>query len=302
MELRQLKYFATVAETLNFSAAAKSLCITQSTLSQQIKQLEEELDVQLFERSVRHVALTEAGEGFLPSAKNALYDAEVGVQRLNDLKKIRTGVLRIGVSYMFNSILAETVLQFTARYPKVQIKVFYGTVLQLKEMLVEGVIDFAMAYKPIDDDEAILSTPLFSTSLGVIVSPCHPLAHFKTLRLETLKKYPVALPTHGMQARSLLDHLLRQNKIELDAQLEINEVNMLLKMTRDGRYLTILSLLAAPKDNPKYVVIPLTESGNRLQASVLQLKGRYRKQSAWEFFKLLCDKAELQHRNLTEFV
>ena len=72
MELRQLKSFVKVAELLNFSAAAKALCITQSTLSQQILQLEQELDVQLFQRNSHTVSLTESGEELLPLAHQTL--------------------------------------------------------------------------------------------------------------------------------------------------------------------------------------------------------------------------------------
>ena len=77
MELRQLKYFVKSAEYLNFSEAAKHLYITQSTLSQQIKQLEFELGFTLFLRNSRHISLTEAGEEFLPFAKRTIQDAEM---------------------------------------------------------------------------------------------------------------------------------------------------------------------------------------------------------------------------------
>ena len=76
MELRQLRYFVKAAETLNFSEAAKGLYITQSTLSQQIRQLETELDVQLFQRNSHEVTLTEAGAELLPYAKETLYTAD----------------------------------------------------------------------------------------------------------------------------------------------------------------------------------------------------------------------------------
>ena len=75
MELRQLKYFVKTAETLNFSEAARALFVTQSTLSQQIRQLEQEMDTLLFERDSHSVQLTESGERLLPLAKRTLMDA-----------------------------------------------------------------------------------------------------------------------------------------------------------------------------------------------------------------------------------
>ena len=97
MELRQLKYFVKSAEYLNFSVAAKHLYITQSTLSQQIKQLEYELGFELFLRNSRHIQLTEAGEEFLPFARKTILDAEDAVQRLYDLQHVKVGTLRVGV-------------------------------------------------------------------------------------------------------------------------------------------------------------------------------------------------------------
>lgn len=98
MELRQLRYFVKVAETLNFSEAAKALFVTQSTLSQQIKQLEQDLDTPLLIRSSHSVALTEAGMELLPFALKTLNDAELCVSRVNDLKEVLCGSLNIGVT------------------------------------------------------------------------------------------------------------------------------------------------------------------------------------------------------------
>ena len=86
MELRQLKYFVKVAETLNFSEAARELCITQSTLSQQIKQLEHEMHTTLLLRNSHSVALSEAGNELLPYATRTLKDADVCIERINDLQ------------------------------------------------------------------------------------------------------------------------------------------------------------------------------------------------------------------------
>ena len=106
MELRQLKYFAKVAETLSFSEAARMLCVTQSTLSQQIKQLEQEFDTALLLRTSRSVALTEAGEELLPYALRTIQDSELCAERINDLKNVLCGTLNIGVTYSFGLMLS----------------------------------------------------------------------------------------------------------------------------------------------------------------------------------------------------
>lgn len=124
MELRQLRYFVRLAETLNFSEAAKALFVTQSTLSQQIKQLEQELDTQLLLRTSRSVTLTEAGEELLPYARATLSNAELCRTRVEDMKQLLCGTLNIGVTYSFGPILTETLVTFMKKYPKVKLNIF----------------------------------------------------------------------------------------------------------------------------------------------------------------------------------
>ena len=100
MELRQLRYFAKAAETLNFSDAAKALNIAQSSLSQQIRQLEDELNVQLFLRNNHTIRLTEAGEQMLPFALRTIHDARTCTDRIHDLQKLLVGTLNIGHSFI----------------------------------------------------------------------------------------------------------------------------------------------------------------------------------------------------------
>ena len=105
MELRQLRYFLKVAELLNFSEASKVLYVTQSTLSQQIKQLETELNTTLFERNSHEVTLTEAGQKLVEYAQKVVIDADICQQKMTDLKDLLTGELNIGVTFTFSPLL-----------------------------------------------------------------------------------------------------------------------------------------------------------------------------------------------------
>lgn len=145
MELRQLKYFVKSAEYLNFSVAAKHLYITQSTLSQQIKQLEFELGFELFLRNSRHISLTEAGEEFLPFARKTIQDAEDGVQRLHDLQHVKAGKLRVGVTYSLSTVLTEGLLEFMKVFPDIKLEVCYKTVNELLVLLKERELDFILS-------------------------------------------------------------------------------------------------------------------------------------------------------------
>ena len=148
MELRQLRYFVKAAELLNFSEAAKAVCVTQSTLSQQIRQLEIELDTQLFERNSHAVALTEEGEALLPAAIKTLYSADTCRERIDDLRRLTAGTLNIGVTYSFSPILTETVIEFMKHYPNVKLNIHYKTMEELMRMLSRREVDFVLAFRP----------------------------------------------------------------------------------------------------------------------------------------------------------
>src|SRR6186713_908550 len=122
MELRQIKYFLKAKELLNFTEAAKSLNISQSTLSQQIKQLEDELDIQLFNRIGKRIILTEAGEMFSAYALQSINNANQGLQLLKDLNDLNTGKITIGVIYSMRIPFAKTLIQFAKQYPKIKIQ------------------------------------------------------------------------------------------------------------------------------------------------------------------------------------
>ena len=116
MEIRQLKYFLQVAETLNFSKASRKLYVTQSTLSQQISHLEQEIGMPLFERNSHEVYLTEAGKELLPYAQKTVNAAGACADHMNDLREMLAGELNIGVTFSFSNNMAETLIAFIHAY------------------------------------------------------------------------------------------------------------------------------------------------------------------------------------------
>lgn len=295
MELRQLRYFAKVAETLNFSDAARQLFITQSTLSHQIKQLELELNTQLFERDNHKVALTEVGLEILPHVQQTLYSAETCVERISDLQKLFTGTLNIGVTFSFSSILTETLMDFMHQYPKVEVNIFYKTMEELMDMLKQQKVDFVLAFKPTQMYENIESHILFDNHLSVIVNDCHPLAMLESVHLDDLEKFDWAMPSKGLQARNALEQVLEKSYSRLNVRIELNEVHILLNLIKQSKLATILS--EATLHNEKGIkAIPLDVPGNEMAGCVHLLRNTYRKHSAQEFIRMLSDSKAIRER------
>lgn len=244
MELRQLKYFKEACELQNFSEAARVLHISQSTLSQQIKQLEDELDVLLFDRIGKRIVPTEAGLAFLPYAVRAIRDAENGKQIIRDLKGIETGVLHVGVTYSMSPLLIAALGLFSKTYPKIKVNVSFGTSEELLDRLEANQLDFVLSFKPEGVSEHMETMPLFSSMLRFIVHCSHPLAELSSITLKRLSETPLILPGKGFATRKRIDDLCRKHQLELTVGVEMNDVHTIIHTLREGYWGTILTQAA----------------------------------------------------------
>lgn len=196
LELRHLRYFVAVAEELNFTRAAERLHIAQPPLSTQIRQLEEELGAQLFEREKRRVYLTAAGRDLLERARSILTAAESAKDAVRRTASGETGELRLGYvpSAMFTEALPGAILRFQQRYPRIQ--------LHLLEM---PSIDQLYAVHNRELEVGILRRPDIAIPVGVHLEEWyqaplvaalpkgHRLAARESLRIADLKDQPLIL-------------------------------------------------------------------------------------------------------------
>lgn len=297
MELRQLKYFVTVAKTLNFSEAAKKLFITQGTLSQQVKQLEDELGSQLLSRTSHSVALTEAGEELLPIAKRTLDESENCRRKMSELRGVLTGSLSIGVTHSFSVLLGGAVRDFIKKYPGVKLKIYYKTATELMEMLKDGDLDLFLAFKPAQLSDDIQADTLFSSRLSVVMRKSHPLAVKKIISIEDLKSQGIALPGSGLQARKNFERFVNLDTRDLDVRIELNDPIMILDILQSNDLVSILSSLAIYY-RTDLVAVPIEGVAREMEGCVHQMKEGYRKKSASVFIEILQDSALVERANM----
>ncbi len=292
MDLRQLQYFVAVSQKLNFSEAAHSLFMTQGTLSLQIKRLEEEIGTPLFVRTSHNVLLTDAGQELLPFAEKTLEDAENCRKKMNDLKGILTGTLYIGATTSFSALLTGTVRDFLKKYPGVKLMIFYETASELFEMLHNKKLDFILAFKPLQQYDAIVSETLFNSKLGVIMRKEHPLANRQSLTMDDLKKLGIVLPGSGMQARRAFERFIDIDTSDLNVKVELNDPNMIMDLVQQTNLVSIVSTLAVGY-RPSLVAIPLEGIHREMTGCVHSLKDGYHKRAGEVFLQMLRDSATL---------
>lgn len=283
MELRQLKYFKEACELQNFSEAARVLHISQSTLSQQIKQLEEELDVLLFDRIGKRIVPTEAGKAFLPFACKSIQDAEDGRQIIRDLKGVETGTLHIGATHSLVPLLIAVMNRFAESHPKVKIMVTIGTSAQMMEGLKSNTLDFVLSFDAEEEWGDMDRIALFTSHLFVVMHRTHPFSGLSSITLKKLQQLTFILPERGFATRKRVDAICRRHGLDLQVGIEINDVHTILHMLAGGKWATIMSE-AAVHGEADLVCIPiLCADQTASKAYLFWPQGIYRKNSALAF-------------------
>ena len=286
MELRQLKYFVEVARLKSYSLASKTLFITQSTISQQISKLEEELGVELLTRDTRHVALSDYGEQFYPCALQVLEDARAGTDRIRDVMDLHVGTLSVGSTYAFSPLLKQTVLDFYRKYPKIKLNIIITSKEELMQKLLDRELDVALTYKSPLGDERIESHLLFQSRLCLIGRMGTLKGLGKEVSVKELARYPLALCPKGLQSRDTLESILYAEDVNLDIRLEINSVRSLLDLVANSSLATMLSEEAIHGINGLEAV-PIAHPDGRMDGCYHYLRGSYHKTAAQKFVEML---------------
>ena len=298
MELRQLKYFVEVGRLKSYSLASKTLFITQSTISQQIRKLEEELGVELLTRDTRHVALSDYGEQFYPCAVQILEEARAGAERIRDVKALQVGAISIGATYSFGPLLKQTVLDFYKKYPHIRLNLVITSKEDLRQKLLDRELDLALTYKSPLGDDRIESHLLFRSRLCLVGRIGELKGVGKEVSVRDLSRFPLALPSRGLQARDTLEDVLFAQNVDLDIRLEINSIRSLLDLVGSSPLVTILSEEAIQQVQG-FEAVPIAHPDGKMDGCYHYLKGVYHKMAAQKFIELLQDRNSFNRNSLT---
>lgn len=284
MELRQLKYFLKAKELLNFTEAASHLHISQSTLSQQIKQLEEELGIDLFNRFGKRITLSEAGMLFAGYAEQCLKSANDGRMLLKDLSNLNIGEIAIGITYGLRHVLTKTVIQFAASYPKIKLNIFFGTSEELEERLNNFSLDCILTFKEIKEEDNFNYRLLFSSPMSVVAARS-TLKEKDSISLKELSKLSLILPSIGYSPRDFIDQAFSGQDLKPNVAVEINDIPTLLDLIRNTQWSTILTQVTIANEQD-FVAIPILGDQMLRKAMAISLKGVYEKKAVKAFLEL----------------
>src|SRR6202161_2490896 len=282
MELRQIRSFLSIAETLHFGRAAKLIHISQPALSLQIRALEEEVGVRLFERNRRKTTLTAAGVAFRNDAAAALSQLEQAIRRARLAAGGKLGLLRIGfVSTAGIEIVPHIVRQFRKSNPDVEFSLRNILTAQQVQMLETGALDIGFLRVPIGGHSALDVVTVHREPFVLVVPSSHKLAKRKRVRLSELagQDFVMYERTFAPGFHDLIDGIFRDAGIVPNVSQTAGELPTLIALVDSGMGITILPASAVEHSVASVLAceildrIPMSEIGiavsKRFRAAVV---------------------------------
>ncbi len=293
MILRHINYFLAVAKHQSFTRAAESLYVSQPALSQQIKQLEENLGTTLFDRSGRRVKLTQAGEVYARYAHKALQDLEEGRRALHDVQNLSRGALRIAITPTFTTYLIGPLIKaFYNHYPNITLSVQEMSQEQMEKQLLDDKFDVGIAFADVSVTD-IETQVLLTETLALVVNKGNPLAKYTAIDLPTLNEQSLVLLSSEFATREQIERYCRQHNIAPNVLMEANSLSAVIEIVRHTGLSTLLPSNIA-NDRDELIAIALAPSLLQRTAVLLQRKGAYQSATAKAFINLAhqhCEKS-----------
>jgi LysR family hydrogen peroxide-inducible transcriptional activator len=275
MELQQLRYFCAIADTGSFTRAARQTHVSQPSLSQQIRKLEDELGARLIDRLGRTVQLTELGRSFLPRARAVLRDLEAARSDVVERKMSISGPISVGViptiaPYFLPPLLAA----FSRKYPEVRVTVVEEITPLLLERLRTGTMDVAIAALPLPARTHDFQLfPLRVEKLFAVLPKHHTLAKRRAVSLEELRDDPFVLLRDGHCFRETAFAACKRARLNPRIIFESGQFSSILSMVDAGLGVSIVPAMAVEKRSGcRYV--PLADERAARTIGAVTLNGR----------------------------
>jgi DNA-binding transcriptional LysR family regulator len=221
MNLHHLRIFYTVAQRHSITAAAAELLLSQPAVSLQLKALEKELGLPLFQRGGAKLRLTQAGEVLHRAAVSILHAKDEAERAISELRDGTRGRLIFGAGTTGGMYVLPRIVQaYKALWPETEILFHVGTTDQILDKLLQNVLDMGLVGGPIDD-RRFLVEPICSDELVLIAAPSHPLGSLAKVTLKDLGGMPFIVPEAGSRTRQLVERKLRESGVPLTITMQL---------------------------------------------------------------------------------
>lgn len=290
MKLRQLQYVTEVVKNgMNVTAAADKLFTSQPGVSSQIKRLEEELGVVIFERSGKHInGLTPEGQMLVERFEVILNEADNVKRIADDFSHPDSGLLSIATTHtQARYVLPPVITEFRKRYPKVQLQINQGTPEQIASLTDSGKADIGIATEALELFENLILLPCYRWNRCLIVPKGHDLVKEAQLSLSAIAKHPIITYTFGVADRSVINRAFLKEKLDLNVVLMAADAEVIKTYVRNGLGIGICARMAYDKNQDHDLAV--LDAGNLFDSSVTSLairKNAVLREYVYEFIQL----------------
>lgn len=262
MKLQQLRYIVEIVnQNLNITEAAENLYTSQPGISKQVRLLESELGINIFERNGKHIkGLTPAGERIVEIAREVLLKAK-GIKAIaEEQTQPNKGVLRIATTNtQARYMLPDVIQRFKAKYPEVSLHLHQGSPTQIYDALIAGDVDFAITTEAKHLFEDAILLPCYLWNRSIIVKPDHPLAELakqnKKLTVQQLAQYDLITYTFGFTGRSALDKAFDDEGLTPNIVFTATDADVIKTYVRMGLGVGIMASMAHTQEDKDLVAI-----------------------------------------------
>jgi len=290
MKLQQLRYIWEVARhDLNVSATAEKLFTSQPGISKQIRMLEDELGVQIFQRSGKHLTeVTPAGQEIIDKCSEILAGVDSIRQIAMEHSDQKAGSLSIATTHtQARYVLPPVIQEFMRRYPAVTLHMHQGTPMQISELASKGTVDFAIATEALELFDNLVMMPCYRWNRSVIVPRDHPLLNEESLSLKALAEYPIVTYVFGFTGRSQLDAAFNAAGLRPQVTFTAADADVIKTYVKLGLGVGIVASMAYdPERDSSLVAIPADHLFDASTTKIGFRRGTFLRSYMYDFIEL----------------
>ncbi|GMG96515.1 LysR family transcriptional regulator [Tepidimicrobium xylanilyticum] len=301
MTIRHLRIFLEVVKNKSMNAAAAKLYISQPTVSQAIRELEEHYGVLLFERLNRRLYITDAGRRLFTYAKSLVKqfdDLEEKMFNLSKKEKIRIGAtITVG-----EAILSDVINRFNKKEPNIEVYSYMNNTRLIENKLLKSEIDIGIVEGQIKSSD-LISIPEVNDYLVLICSTKHPFARKKTIKLEELANENFAMREKGSGTRELFERYMAENGLDIKIAFEGNSPEAIKKEVINNNYLAVISICLVEEEvkNSQIHIIECAEGAWDRYFSIVYHKDKLLTKGMESLIEIIRDYKNISSRIKTDW-
>ena len=288
MDIRQLTYFNEVAKYKSFTKASNVLHLSQPTLSKMVKSLEDELDIELIDRSARQIELTEAGEIVYEQGKMILESLDNLSANLYDLMNLKKGKIKIGIPPLIGFLFFPRIIkEFKKLYPNIQLHLIEHGANKVEQEVSDGLLDLGVVVLPMDEGEFDIVS-FISEQLMLFVHAAHPLAENEKVEMKDLEEESFILFSEGYALHDRIIQECANAGFNPQIAYESSQWDFISEMIAENLGVSIFpESIAKRVDKTLIKAIPIVNPTLPYKLGVIKKKGKYVSYATREFIRML---------------